>query len=83
MLELKLTISEDRVWKMISQFFIGLAVMNDKVVAHRDVKDGNIFIDKENNIVLGDYGCAKQTSFDSHWLQTPIVGTMFGVDTSC
>jgi serine/threonine protein kinase len=48
-----LTISEDRVWKIISQFFIALAVLYDKNMTHRDVKDRNIFIDDDDNIVLG------------------------------
>jgi serine/threonine protein kinase len=79
MLELKLTISEDRVWKITAQFFIALAVLNDKSMAHRDVKDGNIFIDKDDNIVLGDYGSAKQASFDSLKLKSVEVGTVFDV----
>jgi serine/threonine protein kinase len=49
----KLTIAENRVWKIIAQFFIALAVMNNKNVAHRDVKDGNIYIDDNDNIILG------------------------------
>jgi serine/threonine protein kinase len=53
MIKVKLTISEDRVWKIISQFFIALAVLNERNMAHRDVKDGNIFIDEDDNIVLG------------------------------
>jgi serine/threonine protein kinase len=48
-----LTISEDRVWKIVSQFFIALAVLNSKNMAHRDVNDGNIFIDEDDNIVVG------------------------------
>jgi serine/threonine protein kinase len=53
MLKSKLTISEDRVWKILSQFFIALAVLNDKNVAHGNVKEGNIFIDEDDNIELG------------------------------
>jgi serine/threonine protein kinase len=48
-----LTISEDRVWKIISQFFIALAALDDKNMTHRDVKNGNIFVDEDDNIVLG------------------------------
>jgi serine/threonine protein kinase len=53
LLKSNLTISEDRVWKIISQFFIALAALDDKNMVHRDVKDGNIFIDEDDNIVLG------------------------------
>jgi serine/threonine protein kinase len=41
------------VWKIISQFFIALAALDDKNMTHRDVKDRNIFIDEDDNIVLG------------------------------
>jgi serine/threonine protein kinase len=53
LLKFKRTISEDRVWKIISQFFIALVVLDDKYMVHRDVKDGSIFIDENDNIVLG------------------------------
>jgi serine/threonine protein kinase len=38
---------------MIAQFFIALSVMNEVNLAHRDVKDGNIFMDGEYNLKLG------------------------------
>jgi serine/threonine protein kinase len=53
LLKSNLTISEDRVWKIISQFFIALAALDDKNMTHRDVRDMNIFIDEDDNIVLG------------------------------
>jgi serine/threonine protein kinase len=49
----RLVIGEDRIWKIISQFFIALAIMNSKNLAHRDVKEDNICIDENYNIVLG------------------------------
>jgi serine/threonine protein kinase len=48
-------IPEDRVWKIISQFFITLWVMNKENIAHFNLKDNNIFIDNEHNIKLGLY----------------------------
>jgi serine/threonine protein kinase len=73
----KLQIPEDRVWKIIAQFFIALSVMNDRNLAHRDVKDGNILIDEDDNIKVTDYGLSKELSFDSMKLNTIGVGTMF------
>jgi serine/threonine protein kinase len=49
----KLLISEEQIWKIITQLFIGLAVMNSHNIAHRDIKDCNIFIDNENNVKIG------------------------------
>jgi NIMA (never in mitosis gene a)-related kinase len=72
-----LSITEDRVWKIISQFFIALAFMNKKNHAHRDVKDDNIFVDNMDNIVLGDLGSTKEASFNSKKLETALTGTPF------
>jgi serine/threonine protein kinase len=49
--------TEEQIWKIISQFCIALAVMNSKGIAHRDVKDNNIFIDKNHNLKLGLNKC--------------------------
>jgi serine/threonine protein kinase len=51
--EYHLTKTEDEVWKIIAEFFITLFVINEKGIAHRDVKDQNIFIDNKFNIKLG------------------------------
>jgi serine/threonine protein kinase len=75
MLEYKLTISEDRVWKIISQFFIALAVLNDKRMVHGNVKEGSIFFDENEDIVVSLYWLAKETSYDSE--------QVFGGDFFC
>jgi serine/threonine protein kinase len=86
-----LKITEEQIWKIISQFCIALAVMNSKGIAHRDVKDSNIFIDKNHNLKLGlnkcrivciiifsgDFGLSKMASFDSQRLNTMLLGTVF------
>jgi serine/threonine protein kinase len=73
----KFQISEDRVWKIMAQFFIGLSVMNNLNMAHRDVKDSNILIDENDNIKITDYGLSKELSFDSMKFNTLGIGTMF------
>jgi serine/threonine protein kinase len=45
-------IPEERIWKIISQFFIALAVMNLKNIVHRNIKDTNILIDENDNIKI-------------------------------
>jgi serine/threonine protein kinase len=53
LLKSNVTISEDRVWKIISQFYIALAALDDKNMVHGNVRERNIFIDEDDNIVLG------------------------------
>jgi serine/threonine protein kinase len=45
-------LEEKRIWKIISQFFIALAIMNEKNIALRDVTENNIFIDENDNIII-------------------------------
>jgi serine/threonine protein kinase len=71
MLEYKLTISEDRVWKVISQFFIALAALKEENMVHGNVKEESIFFNENDDIVLSLYW-AKETSYDSD--------KVFGVD---
>jgi serine/threonine protein kinase len=73
---------EEQIWKIITQLFIGLAVMNSHNLAHRDIKDCNIFIDNEDNIKIGifffisflffvgDFGESKNASTISNMFQT-------------
>jgi serine/threonine protein kinase len=77
MKKFKLDISEDRIWKFIAQFFIALSVMNKDNLAHRDIKDSNILIDKNDNIKVSDYGVSKKASLDSMKFNTLQIGTMF------
>jgi serine/threonine protein kinase len=81
---------EDEIWKIIAQFLIALFVMNEKGIAHRDIKDQNIFLDDYSNIkigfeisefslfffFIGDLGTAKEASFDSMAYGT-LAGTEF------
>ncbi|KAM0673419.1 Cell cycle serine/threonine-protein kinase cdc5/MSD2 [Gurleya vavrai] len=50
-------ISEDEVRKYMIQLVNALIYLHEeKKVIHRDLKLGNLFLDKENNIKVGDFG---------------------------
>jgi serine/threonine protein kinase len=42
-----------------------IAYAHQKKIAHRDIKPGNILIDKNENVYLIDFGIAKQTGTDA------------------
>lgn len=45
-------------WKMIRQILEALVYIHRRKIIHRDLKPGNIFLDSERNIRLGDFGLA-------------------------
>ena len=66
-------IDENLIWDIAIQTLKALDYLhNDKKVLHRDIKPSNIFLDKNYNIKLGDFGLSRK--YFSLYVRT-IVGT--------
>lgn len=72
-------IAEDVIWKIASQVALALDACHNRdssVIIHRDIKPGNIFLDRGLNIKLGDFGLARILSENSIYATTN-VGTPY------
>lgn len=48
----------DTIWKLFRQILEGLAHIHGLGIIHRDLKPENVFIDKDGNPRIGDFGLA-------------------------
>ena len=72
-------VSEDVIWKLFMQIVLALRECHnrkDGKIIHRDIKPGNVFFDKDNNVKLGDFGLSRVMSCESVYAQTN-VGTPY------
>jgi len=51
--------SENEIWHYFLQISVAIAYLHKFNIIHRDIKPANIFIDKFNNVKLGDFGIVK------------------------
>lgn len=52
-------LAEKEALRIISEVLGALSLFHDKGIVHRDVKSGNILLDREGRVKLGDLGLAK------------------------
>lgn len=60
-----LSIEEKAIWKIFSEVVTAVdEIHNDKkgVILHRDIRPSNIFLDKSNNVKLGNFNLIKRLS---------------------
>ena len=63
-------VAEDVIWKIFMQVLLALNECHSSkdgtpVILHRDLKPGNLFFDKNNNVKLGDFGLCRILSAES------------------
>jgi len=65
-------------WKIFGQMVEGLAYIHAQGIIHRDLKPGNIFLDTEGNVKIGDFGLATtkvRAKAEGNEITVPLIGS--------
>lgn len=69
---------ETQIWKTLAQLLLAFEECHGRkdIILHRDIKPCNIFLDRDMNIKVGDFGLAKELGAESQFAYTN-VGTPY------
>merc|ERR1719486_497884 len=65
-------IPEEQVLRWFTQAMLALKHCHEKHILHRDLKSGNFFLSKNDNLKMGDFGIAKVMECTAAVAQTQI-----------
>lgn len=65
-------IAEEVIWKVLQQLTRAIRYCHSKKILHRDLKPGNLFVDVQKNIKLGDFGLSRMLGKDSVYAKTNV-----------
>lgn len=68
------SLNSSRIKKIFVQLLLGLEIMHRLKLIHRDLKPDNVFLDREDNVKIGDFGCTKELGSTSQKANT-VIGT--------
>jgi len=73
-------IEEKKIYNIIKQLCLGIKEIHDKKIVHRDLKPENIFLNKNNEIKIGDFGISKELNLYKKYAKTTKkIGTLYYV----
>jgi len=73
----RLALPENRVVRWVTQATLGLKYMHSLDIIHRDLKNENLFLEKEDHLRIGDFGLARVLPASSVIVEKHIVGTPY------
>ena len=73
---------ENESWRLLRQILEGLGHVHSQGIIHRDLKPSNIFLDRNGNIKIGDFGLAATSRRDLTFRINSSTTTLTPVDDS-
>ena len=63
---------EELIWDYFIQTCLGIKYLHDNNIIHRDIKASNIFLDKRDRVIIGDFGICKVLKCEDELTSTSI-----------